>query len=435
MTEEEKKSAAQAEIKRIAEEAAKSKMPDLIKAGLSSEEAKKAISDVVAEAIKTAKIVDPVDDAEKTIADVIKEMQSQHDKLVKQYESWAEARNSSLKSQIANFVKSKHEEIQKIHKAGHGVVEFATKAVGTVTTANGDMISAPDILGTQVAPLQNVNLRDIPVMSLVNSFATDLPAYPYTEAVPGEGDAAVVAEGGTKPQIDFDWATRFAQPFKVAAWIKLTEEAVKDVRGLQDTATNYLRKKHDLKKARLILYGSGTGSPVQPEGATVIGRAFVAGAMTGEVVNPNIMDVINAAITDIATTHNYVDEMPYMANIAMVNPVDFFLNFVAAKDERGLPLYPQASLFNRLVLGGVLIVPEETIPTGKIFVGDMSKYNVSDYLPYTVKIGWVNDDFIKNQFVILGESRFHAFVRQLDRQAFIYDDIQNIKDDISAPTT
>ena len=45
----------------------------------------------------------------------------------------------------------------------------------------------------------------------------------------------------------------------------------------------------------------------------------------------------------------------------------------------------------------------------------------------------LNDDFIKNRFVILGESRFHAFVKELDKQAFIYDDIDAIKQAITAP--
>jgi hypothetical protein len=39
--------------------------------------------------------------------------------------------------------------------------------------------------------------------------------------------------------------------------------------------------------------------------------------------------------------------------------------------------------------------------------------------------------FIKNQFVILGESRFHAFVKKLDEQAFIYDTIATIKSAIT----
>ena len=69
----------------------------------------------------------------------------------------------------------------------------------------------------------------------------------------------------------------------------------------------------------------------------------------------------------------------------------------------------------------------EDIPAGKIFVADMSKYNVSNYVGYTVRIGFINDQFITNKFTIVGESRFHAYVKKLDEQAFIYDDIATIK--------
>lgn len=192
-----------------------------------------------------------------------------------------------------------------------------------------------------------------------------------------------------------------------------------------------LFKKHNIKKAKGILFGDGV-SP-NPKGATTYGRVFSAGALALAVDTPNFMDVVNACITDIATTHNFTDEMPYMANLVMVNPNDFFIQLVSAKDLNGLPLYPSASLFNTVVIGGVTIIPEESIPAGKIFVADMSQYNTTNYLPYTVKIGYVNDDFIKNQFVILGESRFHAFVKKLDEQAFIYDDIATIQTAITKP--
>jgi len=155
--------------------------------------------------------------------------------------------------------------------------------------------------------------------------------------------------------------------------------------------------------------------------------------MANEVVTPNFMDVVNSCVTDIYTTHNYVDEMNYMANIVLVNPVDFYLNLVSAKDANGLPLYPMAGLFNRVTIGGVTIVPFEDIPAGKIFVCDMSRYRVTNYIPYTVRIGWINDQLITNQFTMVGESRFHAFVEKLDEQAFIYDDIATIKSAITKP--
>lgn len=330
---------------------------------------------------------------------------------------------------LAKAIQENAEEIQKIFSKGSGVIEL--KAVAEITTASGTNTSPPEIVGTQIAPLQNVNLRTFDIESLFNVLQTSQAAYAYTEAVPKDGDYAFVAEGEVKPQIDFKWETNYAKPKKIAAWMHLTEEAVADVKGLESVAKDYLKKKHDIFKAKSLLFGDGLGE--NAKGATKYGRTFVAGAMAAKVEKPNFMDVVNAAITDIATTHNYQDETPYLANLVLVNPVDFFLHVVSAKDAHGLPLYPTASLYNSVVIGGVTIKPEESVPAGKIFVGDLDKYNITNYMPYTVKIGWINDDFIKNMFVILGESRFHAFVKKLDQQAFIYDDIATIKTAITKP--
>lgn len=335
--------------------------------------------------------------------------------------------HSTMKGVIDAFITEKHTEIKDIFKAGSGSVAIdVDKAVGTMTTGSATPVgTVPDYFYQQYAPAPNVNLRQDSIMSRVTTLQTSLAAYPYTETLPKDGDFAFLAEAEVKPEIDFTIETRFETPKKVAAWIKLTEESVTDIIGLQSIATDLLFKKHNRKKAKGILNGDGIAP--NPKGATAYGRLFSAGALANTVDNPNIMDVINAAVTDIFTTHNYTDEMSYMANIAMLSPVDFFINFVAAKDGFGHPLYPQAGLFNMVVIGGVLIVPDEDIASGKVFVADLSKYNVTNYVPYSVRIGWVNDDFIKNQFVILGESRFHAFVKRLDQQAFIYDDIATIK--------
>ena len=322
-----------------------------------------------------------------------------------------------------------HEEIQKIFTKGNGVLEL--KVVGEITTATGVNTSPPNLVGTQLAPIANVNLRGMDIEPLFNVLQTSQAAYAYTEAVPKDGDYTFVAEGTSKPQIDFKWETNYAKPKKIAAWMHLTEESVMDVKGLESVARDYLRKKHDLFKSKQLLFGDGIGE--NAKGATKYGRTFVAGGMALKVATPNFMDVVNAAITDISVTHNYQDETPYYANLVLVNPIDFFLNVVSAKDANGLPLYPTASLFNKVVIGGVTIKPEESVPAGKIFVGDLDKYNLTNYMPYTVKIGWINDDFIKNMFVILGESRFHAFVKKLDQQAFIYDDIATIKTAITKP--
>lgn len=393
------------------------------------EQFKEALKSLDVEALKALK---PENIASKEEVDkMATELKEAKERIAQLMEGNVGISQKTIHEQVSKFIADNTEEIKSLHSKGHGVVEFEVKAVATVTTGSATSPDGiPALVGTQLAPPSNVNLRSIIVDRLVSSIGTDLAAYPYTETLPKDGDFSFVAEGAAKPQIDFKIETRYAQPVKCAAWIKLTEESVKDIKGLQSIATDYLRKKHDLKKQQGILFGDGVAP--NPKGATNYGRLFVAGDMANKVASPNFMDVVNAAITDVYVTHNYQDEMPYMPNLVVINPIDFYLELVSAKDGEGRPLYPTASLFNFVNIGGVTIIPEQSIPTGKIFVADMSKYNVTDYVGYTVKIGWVNDDFIKNQFVILGESRFHAFVKKLDEQAFIYDDIDTIKTAITA---
>ena len=382
---------------------------------VSKEELAQMKSDMEANAAKERKALEEVN-SEQGLA--IKELL---EKL-----TGGEEASLSEKAQIKKFIEENVDKIKEMKAAGHGVIEMTVKvpeSIATTNASNPDGI--PELMGVQSAAPSNVNLRSMMIEGLYNTIQTNLAAYPYTDTVPKDGDYAFVLEKGDKPQIDFVIETRYAEPYKVAAHEVLTDEAVKDIPNLMSIAQNYLRAKHDLKKQDGVLFGTGLAG--QPEGATVLARTFVAGAMANTLDAPNIMDVINACITDIFTTHNFVDEVPYMANLAMLNPVDFFTEFVAAKDGNGLPLYPMASLFNRVVIGGVLIMPFYKIPAGKVFVSDFGKYNISNYVDYTVKIGWINDQLITNQFTMVGESRFHAFVKELDKQAFIYDDIATIK--------
>ncbi len=364
-------------------------------------------------------------------------LQATLETISKEHITWGEELNA-LKEQNDSFIKT-HEgqihkwieenadEIVKLKAAGSGLITFkAVGAIATTSATNPDGI--PAIVGVQQAAPTNVLLRGTIVEPLITIFPTNQAAFAYTESVPKDGDYSFVAEKGSKPQIDFKIETQYAQPVKAAAHEILTDEALKDIPNLQSIATDFLRKKHDLKKENGILFGDGI-SP-NPKGATVYGRSFVPGDLADTVPSPNIMDVINACITDIFVTHNFTDEMPYMANMAMINPIDFFVQFVAAKDNDGLPLFPTASLFNRVTLGGVTIIPFENIPSGRLFVADMKKYNTTRYVEYRVKIGWINNQLITNQFTMVGESRFHAFVKNLDEQAFIYDFISIVKNSL-----
>lgn len=354
----------------------------------------------------------------------------------------------TFEEKFEEFLVEKQDELQQIAKAGSGGVTFywdvptdkfgapidakdaSQKAVGDMTTGSGgDAVTAPANHNTR---LSRISFRDdSSLISACNVVRTNSASLSYTEVVPKEGGYGFVAEGNSKPQTDFQWSVRYAEPFKIAAYEVFTEEVVTDIPRMMDVARGHLKDLHDLYKANAIYFSDGTGGT--PVGATQVARVFAAGDMALKVANPNFMDVVNAIITDIYTTPNYTDESHFQPSQCLVNPIDFYLNLVSAKDSQGHPLYPQASLFNQVNIGGVSIKPWIKIPAGKIFVGDMKKYNISNWVRYSVRIGWINDQFITNKFTMVGESRFHAFVKNLDTAAFVYDDIATVKTAITAP--
>ena len=73
------------------------------------------------------------------------------------------------------------------------------------------------------------------------------------------------------------------------------------------------------------------------------------------------------------------------------------------------------------------------VTAGNIVLYDSSKLDVSTYMDYVVKYGLINDDFIKNEFVTLGESRGHIYIKNHDKRAFVKGTIATIMADIKKP--
>ena len=355
----------------------------------------------------------------------------------------------TVEDAIGKYISDNHDEIVKLRRNGSGFIDLeikvspnggvmvgdrqiANKAVGSMSTGSITWpTAAPGVLGSMVAPPTNANLRQPTVIDLCTMINTTSPVYSYTDTIPKEGDAVFTAEAGTKPQIDHKFETRYVQPKKVAAYEVITEEAMTDIANLQSIATDFLRRKHDLKKEGGILFGDGTGA--NPTGATVAASAFTAGAMATQIPTPNFMDAVGAGITYIENTHNFVDEEMYSPNVAVMNPTDFYSQIYSAKNTLGEYLFPMAAQTGTFQLGNVRVIKHRNVASGNILVADMSKYNITNYVSYTVRIGWINDNFITNQFCIVGESRFHAFIKNLDKKAFMYDTIANIKTAITKP--
>lgn len=328
-----------------------------------------------------------------------------------------------VSKRIEDYLTENIEEVKSAYR-NKGIIDI-TKAVGTVTTANGTLPTAlPANFVAERQGVPNIALRRPSLLDYVTTYSTNQKSLPYIEAVPGEGDFAVVAEGAEKPQLDIDWVTRYVTPMKFAGWIKVTEEAIEDIPRLRDLIVNYLRDKHDLFKEKQVFNYIDTNATPYVTG----------GALAGAVVNPNIMDVVNALQLQIVNTPNYTDEPDFMGDVVLLNIVDFYKMFGAAKDAFGRPLFESGYQGGRTFqYNGFTFVASTLITAGNVILMDSRKVEVTTYSPYRVEIGWVNDDFIKNQFVILGESRGHILIKNHDKRAFVKASISAVIADIKAP--
>jgi len=350
-----------------------------------------------------------------------------------QSHKYSSGSNEGLKAMLSVAFKREGlaAEIQKAYDSRHGQIEV-TKAVANITTGN----VTTDTGGNAILDMLNADeIADIRLqMPFIEDYAnvssTSKPVYTYVDYLPGEGDVTFLGEGGTKQQLDLDIVVRTESPVKAAGYEILTEESVTDIPRMESNARNLLFRKYLLKRQNGILFGDGQGD--NPLGITHIAAAFNPLSWTGEkVANPNMHDAIIAMANEIATKTAYTDDVEYYPNVCFCSPADFAA-LRLTKDKNEQYLFPAFTLYNDKTIDGMKIVPKAKIPAGYLLIGDFMKLNIVNYIAYSVRIGWVNDQFIKNLFTMLGEGRFYVYVKNLDQRAFIYDTIANVVAGIKA---
>lgn len=371
-----------------------------------------------------------VEDEQKKTNDDIKTIGETLSTIDAQLKSGGVHTEEDLRSKVLKYVTDNHSEIIDKMKSG-GKIDISkalgldiAKAVGTVTTANGTLhVALPVNYVAERQGVPNVRLRRPYLFDVVNTFNTSEKSLAYVEAIPGEGDFAVVAEGAAKPQLDLDWVTRYVTPTKFAGWIHVTDEVLYDIPRITDMIVNYLKDKHDIFKDNAIFTYINANA-----------TAFVVGTLADTVVSPNIIDVVNALQVRVLTSPNYVDEPDFYVDTVLMNPIDFFTYFATVKDAMGRNLYSdQMMIGGSMIYNGLRFISTSQVTAGDIIAFDSSKIDVTNYEGYHVEMGWINDDFIKNQRVILGESRGHIYIKEHDKRAFVKGTIATIIADLTKP--
>lgn len=345
-----------------------------------------------------------------------------------------------FKSAVSEALTEKHDDLKNFVNAKQkgGYFTLEVKAAAQVTTANVTTATTPsDYAASMATDVSDYIREQIFVEQYLSVGSTDLPSIPYVDETAGEGDAAMVAEGGLKPLIDADYAVKYSQAKKVAGRMKASEESLSDFKWLMGKLTTTLKRKHDIARQQNILTGDGTGAnllgiasmatPFNPAMLGDLAGSFPSAGATGE---PNNYDVIASIVNAVITQ----SEGTFIPNVAFINNIDS-LRMKLTKDGEGRYLLPPFISADGTVIDGVRVVAQPSLPAGEFIIGDLKNVNLDNVWGYTVRFGWENDDFSKNMISIIGESRLHLYISENDKRGIISGDFATVKAALSPVVT
>lgn len=292
-------------------------------------------------------------------------------------------------------------------KKGFGTIELESKAVGNMGSSaslTGSYFVAPTVVpGIALKMYESIHMRDILPVGSTNSNAVR-----YVRDNGGEGGPAMVAEGGTKPQIDRDLQILDANVRKIATYFRVPEEMIDDIPYLQSFLAQIGVEEVMLIEDTQILYGDGTGQNLS--GLFTNATAFAAGtSVIG--ASANNFDVLMAAKKQgrVAKTN---------PTVALISPIDMF-DMRMKKDTTNNYLFLGGGngidVNGTLNVAGIRIIEHTSIVAGDFLVLDPRNAAIFDRAGTTVRFyDQDQDNAIKNLITIVIEKRLALPIYRTD---------------------
>ena len=361
--------------------------------------------------------------ADKTKYDELLETVKEQANLIDQVKSalrggGASGADNSIKGQLKAFLESEDGkrglDAMRSKRGGMSMV-IDLKAATTLTVGSNTTDASP--FGTRIEIEAGVTdqVRNQPfIADLLNVRGTNAPTIYWVEKENADGQAQFIGEGDLKPLVDFDFKKVSSEAKKIAAVTKASTEMLEDIDGMAGLITDEILYQIAIEKDTQIISGDGTGD--NPRGIDYFGGAYVLTTIT--TPTPNLADCIIAVATQIRNLH-------FNPNIAIVNPIDA-TNLQLEKDGGGQYIIPPFTTANGMTVAGLKVVESPNVAVGSLRVLDTSKINYRPYKTVTITWGWENDDFRKNLVTVIGEERFHFYVKSAHTGAIVDDTIANV---------
>jgi HK97 family phage major capsid protein len=260
----------------------------------------------------------------------------------------------------------------------------------------------------QGAPRQNLLIRD-----LIPTTPVTGQAFTYFRELLHTLGAGMVAEGAAKPtsNVTFEQVTDTIK--KIAVWMPVTDEALDDVPQLYSYIQELLRFDLELKREGQLLKGDGLGNNLN-------------GIMTqATVFDPDLSKSTDTAIDTVRRAiYQARKQSKLPADAVVMSDLDW-MNIELQKDGENRYLFANLQGLVTPVLWGRPIVASDSMDEGdgattggEFLTGSFQQgARIYDRMGFTIKVGMINDDFIKNQRAILVEERLGLAVRK--KYAFV----------------
>jgi HK97 family phage major capsid protein len=321
------------------------------------------------------------------------------------------------------FVRSN--EYTKMRSSGSFNSELHRNEFSVIMSANTSLVSWQKALhhkslvysGTGVAGalVQNdvqpgvlsILQREINVLDLVPRLSTESDTIEYVREETFVNAAAPVAEAtvstgttGVKPESEITYSTQTAPVRTLAHWIPVTNKTLSDAPQIRGLINSRLLLGLTLALETQIISGAGSGE-------NLLG-ILNAGIQTRAVGTDSVLDAIFRARTMVRVTGRA------RPTAIVMHPNDWEAVRLARENSAsatyGGYLMGPPSMVGANTLWGLPVVESEAMTENTVLVGDFSMgCSLFDREQAVIRVGFINDQFIRNMQTILAELRA-AFV-------------------------
>jgi len=329
-----------------------------------------------------------------------------------------------LLTSIKNALIDKKDIIEQMKTSSERKAQITIKAAGAMTFAT----NATGQVGRfeRVSGFQDTFRRTPILLDIVDTSTTNAKVIEWVEKTGRDGGVAMTAEGGLKPQGDWDLSLHSQNAKKEAIIVTISKEMLDDIDGMANDIKKEIDEQLRLFTENSVLNGDGTGNNIA--GIDLNAVPFVAGSFADTVVNPNTADVIRIAINQIELTNDFPTAI-------LMHPSD-----ATAMELEKDPTTSQYVLPPFTTVGGTSVkgLPIRTTPLvaqGELYVGNFKRYKAKIREDITLEMGYrgAQGDWEKNMVSFLGEARFFGFIPSVHYASIVKADIEVAKGLIAKP--